>query len=66
MDIKQLLHESILAAANQAIADGVISAAQLPAVFLEVPPQKELCHEFCHADCSGCKSESPCYRIGIS
>ncbi|WP_312201889.1 arginine--tRNA ligase [Anaerospora hongkongensis] len=41
MDIKQLLQESILAAANQAIADGVISAAQLPAVVLEVPPQKE-------------------------
>jgi arginyl-tRNA synthetase len=41
MDIKQLLQESILAAANQAIADGVISAAQLPAIVLEVPPQKE-------------------------
>jgi arginyl-tRNA synthetase len=41
MDIKQLLHEAILTAANQAIADGVITAEQLPPVVLEVPPQKE-------------------------
>lgn len=41
MDIKQLLQEAITAAAQQAMAEGVFTAAELPAVNLEVPPQKE-------------------------
>ena len=41
MDIKLLLQEAIVEAAQQAIAEGVFGAADLPAVVLEVPPQKE-------------------------
>ncbi len=41
MDIKQLLHNAIIKAAQQAIADGAFHAEELPAVVLEVPPQKE-------------------------
>lgn len=41
MDIKLLLQEAIVEAAQQAIAEGVFGAAALPAVVLEVPPQKE-------------------------
>ncbi|MEG6586216.1 arginine--tRNA ligase [Dendrosporobacter sp. 1207_IL3150] len=41
MDIKELLHNAIIKAARQAIADGAFSADELPTVILEVPPQKE-------------------------
>ncbi len=41
MDIKELLQTAIYEAANQAIADGVFSADELPKIVLEVPPKKE-------------------------
>lgn len=41
MDIKQVLAEAIVAAAQKAIAQGAIKAGELPEVLLEVPPQKE-------------------------
>lgn len=41
MDIKQLLHDAILEAANKAMTAGAFRAEVLPAVLLEVPPQKE-------------------------
>ncbi len=41
MNIKHLLEEAILKAAEQAIADGAFSAGKLPDIILEVPPQKE-------------------------
>lgn len=41
MDIKQVLAEAIVAAAQKAIARGAIKAGELPEVLLEVPPQKE-------------------------
>ena len=41
MDIKDTLTEAIVAAAKSAIADGVFPEGELPAVVLEVPPQKE-------------------------
>lgn len=41
MDIKELLHDAIYTAAQQAIADGAFSAEELPQIILEVPPQKE-------------------------
>ncbi|GBG58542.1 arginine--tRNA ligase 2 [Sporomusaceae bacterium FL31] len=41
MDIKELLHNAVIKAARQAIADGAFHADELPAVILEVPPQKE-------------------------
>ena len=41
MDIKQVLAEAIVAAAQKAIAQGTIKAGELPEVLLEVPPQKE-------------------------
>ena len=40
MDIKELLHNAVIKAARQAIADGAFHADELPAVVLEVPPQK--------------------------
>lgn len=41
MDIKELLHNAVMKAARQAIADGAFSADELPEIVLEVPPQKE-------------------------
>ena len=41
MDIKTLLQQAIVTAANQAMAAGVFRMEELPAVNLEVPPQKE-------------------------
>ena len=41
MDIKDTLSKAIEEAAKAAIADGVFAAAELPAIILEVPPQKE-------------------------
>lgn len=41
MDIKELLQKAIYQAAQQAIADGVFSADELPKIVLEVPPKKE-------------------------
>lgn len=41
MDIKELLQKAIYQAAQQAIADGVFSAEELPKIILEVPPKKE-------------------------
>lgn len=41
MDMKEQLANAIIAAAKQAIADGVLPEAELPQVTLEVPPQKE-------------------------
>ncbi len=41
MDIKQILAAAIKAAAEKAIADGVVKGGDLPEVLLEVPPQKE-------------------------
>ena len=41
MDIKLLLTDVIEKAAKQAAGDGVLSVGELPAVLLEVPPQKE-------------------------
>ncbi len=41
MDIKQVLAEAIVAAAQKAIAQGTVKAGELPEVLLEVPPQKE-------------------------
>lgn len=39
--MKEQLANAIIAAAKQAIADGVLPEAELPQVTLEVPPQKE-------------------------
>lgn len=41
MEIKELLHNAISQAAQQAIADGAFSAEVLPKIILDVPPQKE-------------------------
>ena len=41
MDIKALLQQAIMTAANQAMEAGVFRMEELPAVNLEVPPQKE-------------------------
>ncbi|MGI6262249.1 MAG: arginine--tRNA ligase [Succiniclasticum sp.] len=41
MDIKAILADAIVAAAKQAIADGVVKEGALPEVLLEVPPKKE-------------------------
>lgn len=41
MEIKERLNQAILAAAQQAMADGAFCAGKLPKVILEVPPQKE-------------------------
>lgn len=41
MDVKALLRDTILAAANKAIADGIFNADCLSEVMLEVPPQKK-------------------------
>ncbi len=39
--MKEQLSQEIARAAQQAIADGVLPAAELPSILLEVPPQKE-------------------------
>jgi len=41
MDIKQLLSEAIKQAVDKAIAEGIFTAAPLPPIILEIPPQKE-------------------------
>lgn len=41
MDIKELLQKAIYQAAQQAIAEGVFSADELPKIVLEVPPKKD-------------------------
>ena len=41
MNIKEILAQSIKAAAQKAIEAGTIKDGELPAVVLEVPPQKE-------------------------
>jgi arginyl-tRNA synthetase len=41
MNVKDLIATVIVEAANQAAADGLFTASQLPKVLLEVPPQKE-------------------------
>ena len=41
MDMKLLLEEAIVKAANKAVADGAFGSADLPPVILEVPPKKE-------------------------
>ena len=41
MDMKLLLEEAIVKAANKAVADGTFGAGDLPSVILEVPPKKE-------------------------
>ncbi len=41
VNVKELLSQGIVAAAEAAIAKGVINAGELPQVILEVPPQKE-------------------------
>ena len=42
MDIKDTICEAIKKAADSAVADGIFSAGELPAIVLEVPPKKEL------------------------
>lgn len=41
VDMKELLQKAIYQAAQQAIADGVFNADELPQIVLEVPPKKE-------------------------
>ena len=41
MDIKEVLTNAIVKAAEQAMADGVFKGESLPEIILEVPPQKE-------------------------
>ena len=41
MDIKERLHAAIMAAAEQAVQDGVLNVGEWPTVVLEIPPQKE-------------------------
>ena len=41
MDIKDTLSAAIVKAAQEAIADGVFPAGDLPDIVLEVPPKKE-------------------------
>ncbi|MBP2653208.1 MAG: argS [Firmicutes bacterium] len=41
MDVKELIADAIIAAARQAMAEGVLAQVELPKVMLEVPPQKE-------------------------
>ncbi|MBP2650785.1 MAG: Arginyl-tRNA synthetase [Firmicutes bacterium] len=41
MNVKDLIAAAIMAAARQAMVDGVFAETELPAVMLEVPPQKE-------------------------
>ena len=41
MDMKLLLEEAIVKAANKAVADGAFGAGDPPPVILEVPPKKE-------------------------
>lgn len=41
MDIKEVLTQAIVKAAEQAMAEGVFKGEHLPEVVLEVPPQKE-------------------------
>ena len=41
MDIKELLSGAIKEAAEKAAAEGAFAASEMPAVMLEVPPQKE-------------------------
>ncbi|MFC2343519.1 MAG: arginine--tRNA ligase [Negativicutes bacterium] len=42
MDIKDHLARAVRAAAEEAMAEGVLSRGEMPAVALEVPPQKEM------------------------
>ncbi len=41
MDVKERLHAAIMAAAEQAVQDGVLNVGEWPTVVLEIPPQKE-------------------------
>ncbi len=41
MEIKNILAEAIVAAAKKAMQNGAVKEGELPAVLLEVPPQKE-------------------------
>ena len=49
VNMKEALAAAIKAAAVKAIAAGTIKEGDLPEVLLEVPPQKEFCHQFCYA-----------------